>query len=224
MTVADAGMDRRPVPARRWPVLRRIAGELARRGVSPNVISVAGMLCGAGAGGLFVVAAHAAPFVHVAWVAAAALIAVRATANVLDGLVAVEFGGADPAGILYNEVPDRVSDAAMLIGLGYAQGSSPELGYLAAYLAVLTAYVRATGKIAGAPQEYGGPMGKQQRMAVAVLVALCYAFSPVGWMPAAAVFRPAFAGLLLIVAGSAWTVIWRLRRIAFRLAATRTVG
>jgi len=65
---------------------------------------------------------------------------------------------------LYNEIPDRVSDAAICIGAGYGSGSLPELGYVAAVVALFVAYVRAQGAVAGAPQEFCGPMAKPQRM------------------------------------------------------------
>ena len=62
---------------------------------------------------------------------------------------AVESGIASPIGELHNEVADRVSDAAILIGAGYALGSVPELGFVTALLAVFLAYVRAQGKAVG---------------------------------------------------------------------------
>ncbi len=78
---------------------------------------------------------------------------------------------------MYNDVPDRVSDSCVLIGLGYAAGGSPELGYLAAVLAILTAYIRAVGKAAGAGSDFRGPMAKQQRMFLVTVVSLYQAFA-----------------------------------------------
>jgi phosphatidylglycerophosphate synthase len=99
-------------------------------------------------------------------------------------MVALESGKASPVGELYNEVPDRVSDAAICIGAGYAVSGLPELGYLAACVALFVAYVRAEGKVAGAPQDFCGPMAKQQRMFVLTVVALYYALAPLAWQPA----------------------------------------
>ena len=42
--------DRRPIAVRGWKVFQVVAGWLARRGVSPNAISVAGMVAGTLAG------------------------------------------------------------------------------------------------------------------------------------------------------------------------------
>ena len=91
----------------------------------------------------------------------------------LDGMVAVVSGRASKVGELYNEVPDRVSDAAVFIGAGYAWGGNVALGYVATILAIFTACVRAAGKIAGAPNEFCGPMAKQHRMLV-ITVACVY--------------------------------------------------
>lgn len=45
--------DRRPLASRGWKTSDRIARWLARRGITPNAISIAGMLCGIAAGILF---------------------------------------------------------------------------------------------------------------------------------------------------------------------------
>ena len=96
--------------------------------------------------------------ITVLWVGGAVLTALRIFANTLDGLVAVEHDRASPEGLLYNEAPDRVSDSLLLIGAGYAHGSVPELGYLAACVALFVAYVRILGRVAGAPSDFSGPM------------------------------------------------------------------
>src|SRR6266568_2786173 len=103
------------------------------------------------------------------------------TANMLDGMVALASGRASKTGELYNEIPDRVSDAAVFIGAGFAWGGSVALGYIATILAIFTAYVRAAGKIAGAPNEFCGPMAKQHRMLVITVVCLYSALVPRSW-------------------------------------------
>ncbi len=212
--------ERRPIAARRWPIWQRTATWLARRGVSPNGISLAGMVCGIAAGGVLAATAWLAGWERLAWLAGAAFIQLRLLANLLDGMVAIESGRASPVGELYNEVPDRVSDAATLIGAGYAAGGDPVLGYLAACAALFTAYVRAMGKAAGAPQEYCGPMAKQQRMALLTFVALYCGLAPAAWQPTLAELGGrglAAAGLLAIALGALLTAIRRLIRIAANL-------
>ena len=146
----------------------------------------------------------------------------------LDGMVALASGRASRLGELYNEVPDRVSDTATLIGLGCAAGGSPLLGCLAACAAIFTAYVRAAGKAAGAPQEFCGPMAKQERMFLCTLGALWCGLAPASWQPAWTAIEgagpPAGPGwgvpalvLAVVLAGSILTAARRLRRIAARL-------
>jgi len=155
---------------------------------------------------------------RLAWLAAGLFVLVRLLANMLDGMVAIGSGTSSAVGELYNEVPDRVSDSAALIGLGYSAGGEPILGFLAALAAVFTAYVRALGKGAGAGQEFVGPFAKQQRMACVIGCAAYCAFVPGDWMPAFGL--PAIV-LAVIAIGSLFTAIRRLRRIGLRLRGAR---
>ncbi|WP_406694175.1 CDP-alcohol phosphatidyltransferase family protein [Singulisphaera sp. Ch08] len=175
--------DRRPLASRSWKASGVVSHWLAQRGASANAISVAGMVAGILGGGAFVLTRHVS-IPALAWLAGAFLVQARLAANLLDGMVAIESGRASRLGELFNEVPDRVSDAATLIGLGYAAGGIPWLGYLAAVLALFVAYVRSAARNAGAPQDYSGPMAKPHRMfAVTVTAILCAIVSP--WQPAA---------------------------------------
>src|SRR5262245_36537520 len=176
--------DRRPIKARGWAISRRLAGWLAGRGASANGISVAGMVCGVAAGGALALTALLPPVEQrIAWLLAALFVQMRLLANMLDGMVAIESGKASSVGELFNEVPDRVSDVCTLIGLGYAAGGNAAFGYLAACAALFTAYIRAMGKAAGAPNEFCGPMAKQQRMFVVTLVAVYSGVTPSHWQP-----------------------------------------
>jgi phosphatidylglycerophosphate synthase len=136
----------------------------------------------------------------------------------LDGMVAVASGRTSRVGELYNEVPDRLSDAAALVGLGYAAGGVPELGYVAALVAVLTAYVRAAGKAAGAPNVFLGPMAKPHRMAVVTVTAVLCAALPAGWVEE---YHPAAWALGICVVGGVVTAGRRLHRIAAHLPEPR---
>src|SRR5881398_3391076 len=115
------------------------------------------------------------------WLIAAVVAQLRLRANMLDGMVALVSARASKVGELYNEVRDRVSDAAVFIGAGYAWGGDVALGYIATILAIFTAYVRAAGKIAGAPNEFCGPMAKQHRMLVVTLICVYAAITPRFW-------------------------------------------
>jgi phosphatidylglycerophosphate synthase len=166
------------------------------------------MLCGIAAGVTFFQTANVSRS-WILWLAGAVLVQLRLLANLYDGMVAVLRQVASPVGELFNEIPDRVSDAATLIGFGYAAGSNRLLGFVATILAIFLAYLRAQGKVAGAHQEFCGPMAKQQRMATVSLTAIACAVIPdaMNWQ------IPMFA-LWLIIVGSIITVLRRLQRIS----------
>src|SRR5438874_12734891 len=134
--------DRRPLASRGWKISEKIARWLAERGATPNAISIAGMLCGITAGIMFFETARVShPWIF--WLGGAVLVQLRLLANLYDGMVAVLRQVASPVGELFNEVPDRVSDAATLIGFGYAAGSDPLPGFVATIFAIFLAYLRA---------------------------------------------------------------------------------
>ncbi|MBX3407389.1 MAG: CDP-alcohol phosphatidyltransferase family protein [Phycisphaeraceae bacterium] len=218
--------DRRPIAARRLAVFAAMAAALARARVRPNAISIAGMLAAIGAGGLLAMsgAGEAGSLSERAMLlAAAGLVQARLLANLLDGMVAVEGGLRSPTGELYNEVPDRVSDVAVLIGAGYAAGAWPELGYLAAIGAVLVAYSRAIGKGCGFAADFRGPMAKQQRMFIVTLACVWMGCAPVAWrgawMLAGAERGVMAAALAIITIGCALTFLRRLGLVGARLCA-----
>jgi phosphatidylglycerophosphate synthase len=211
-------MDRRPIATRNRKWAQTGTTWLASRNVSPNAISIAGMCACIAAGialSLTSVAYH-----RVFWVIAAIGAQLRLTANMLDGMVALASGRSSRVGELYNEVPDRISDAAVFIGAGFAWGGNVALGYIATILAIFTAYVRAAGKIAGAHNEFCGPMAKQHRMLVVTIACVYSTLVPRSWQ----IFRldniefgvMSFS-LFVITVGCLITVGRRLNRIAHAL-------
>ena len=203
--------DRRPLASRGWKISEKVARWLARHGATPNAISIVGMLCGILAGTMFAMTSSA-PHPWFFWVFGAVFVQLRLLANLYDGMVALLREVASPVGELFNEVPDRVSDAATLIGFGYATGSDPVLGFVATIFAIFLAYLRAQGKVAGADQEFCGPMAKQQRMATITIAAIVCAVIPVAgdWQ------IPMFT-LWVIIAGCIMTIVRRLQRITTTL-------
>src|SRR6266404_8594117 len=211
-------IDRRPIATRNRKWAQSATTWLALRNVSPNAISIAGM-CACIAAGL-ALGLTSVEYNRVFWLVAALGAQLRLTANMLDGMVAVVSGRASKVGELYNEVPDRVSDAAVFIGAGYAWGGNVALGYVATILAIFTAYVRGAGKIAGAPNEFCGPMAKQHRMLVVTVICVYAAAVPRPWQ---ILHFDKFEvgvmslGLGVIIVGCCITIVRRLNRIAHAL-------
>jgi phosphatidylglycerophosphate synthase len=215
---ATETIDRRPIATRNRKWAQAATAWLAAGNVSPNAISIAGMSACILAGialGLTSISDY-----RILWLVAALGAQLRLTANMLDGMVALKSGRASKVGELYNEIPDRVSDGAVFIGAGFAWGGNVTLGYIATILAILTAYVRAAGKIAGGPNEFCGPMAKQHRMLVITVICLYSAVIPRPWqilhfnnIEVGAVGL----GLGVIIVGCCITIVKRLNRIVHAL-------
>ena len=215
--------DRRPINSRQTNWARRIAKALADKNVSANAISVFGMVAAVLAGIAFAsTTATDNNFVsRLLWFGGGLLCQVRLLCNLFDGMVAIAQAKASAKGELYNEVPDRVSDAAILIGLGFGFGGTPFVGALAAMAAVFVAYVRAMGKTVGAANDFAGPMAKPQRMAIVTVLAAFMSLAPNQWRSG---FAAQWLGgfelgltdivLWLIVAGCVLTAARRLVRTA----------
>ena len=215
--------ERRPLASRQRRASKGHAHWLAVRGVSPNAISLAGLGAGIGAGAALAATSFSPPG-RLAFLAAAVLMQLHLLANMLDGMVALETGKASPTGELFNEVPDRFSDVAMFIGAGYAAGGSPTLGYISACLALFLAYLRAEGKVAGAHQEFCGPMAKPQRAFAMTVISLYCAAAPADWqwkVSGAPGWGMVAWALAVVIAGEVWTAGRRLRRIAAGLHGLR---
>jgi phosphatidylglycerophosphate synthase len=217
-------MDRRPIASREAKTSQSIAQWLADRNVSPNAISLAGLAAGVLAGVVFAATGALGDrpvWARACWIAGAALVQLRLLANMFDGMVAVARKRASAVGELYNEVPDRISDAFILIGLGYASGAGAAvLGWLAACVALFTAYVRAMGKVAGAHQEFCGPMAKPHRMFAVTIAALYCGLTPGAWQPLwgpGSAWGIAAVALWVIILGGLITAARRLARIAAAL-------
>ncbi|HLY08928.1 MAG TPA: CDP-alcohol phosphatidyltransferase family protein [Planctomycetota bacterium] len=102
--------------------------------------------------------------VPVLLLAAPVLCYLRLWFNMLDGMVALAADQAGPTGEIFNDLPDRISDLLIFIGVAHSGLCTPLIAYWAAILALLTAYVGTLGQAVGARREYGGIMSKPWRM------------------------------------------------------------
>ena len=208
-------ITRRPLKSRDTNWAKTITSRLARAGVRPNAISVAGTGFSALAGACL----FAAGKTNLDWrwsvlmILAIGGMQLRLLCNLFDGMVAIEGGFKTKAGEIFNELPDRFSDAFIFIGAAYSVPSLPathDLGWAAAVMAVITAYTRALGASMGTGQHFIGPMAKQHRMALMTAACALAAFAPL-WPDASKVIP---AALTLVVAGCLLTVFRRCRKIA----------
>ncbi|MBL4848754.1 MAG: CDP-alcohol phosphatidyltransferase family protein [Planctomycetes bacterium] len=213
--------DRRPIASRKLSWVKRIASLFVRLKISPNAISLMSVVFAlAGAGFMLGTEAVSSTLLtRVFWIAAALCVQLRLLANMFDGMVALESGQASATGELFNELPDRVSDTALLVALGFVAGSSPHLGYAAALLAMFGAYLRAVGASVGAGQLFAGIMAKPQRMFTLTSLLVFLAAAPASWSSAwaNAPIGPAGITLAVICLGCLVTAITRLLAIGRKL-------
>jgi phosphatidylglycerophosphate synthase len=219
--VSQTGLTRRPIRSRESRWAAAAAGWLTKMGARPNVISVLSVFFAAAAGACLLLTRSTPPgWRSVLFVAAALGIQLRLLCNLLDGMVAIEGGRKTRSGELFNEFPDRLSDVLIVVCAGYAATATPwgeALGWAAAVLAVLTAYVRAFGASLTGAQHFVGPMAKAHRMAV--MTVACLAAAVQAWVGAAPSVLP--LALALVVLGCVVTLVRRTRLILVDLEAPR---
>lgn len=220
MTDAPDLSNRRPLKTRGAAWAQRLAGKLAGKGIKADVISGLGLAFAALGGALLAASGGVEGWPRAAaLVLGAACIQLRLACNLLDGLVAVEHGRSSPFGSIWNELPDRIADVLLLAGAGYGAMSAgfaggPAIGWIAAVLAVLTAYVRELGRGLGFPADFSGPLAKPQRMAALTAVCVVAVFEPL-WRGRGETLA---VGLALIAVGTLVTLVRRTGNLATRLA------
>src|SRR3990167_576831 len=200
---------RRPIRSRNSHFASVTAKWLAAYGLRHNHISLLSIVFSIFvATCLFVSSYVGNPFHYLMFIAAAFFILLRLLCNLFDGMIAIEGGFYSKSGEIYNDFPDRPSDVLILVATGYAANTMTggiELGWIAAILALLTAYIRLLGNVAGTKQYFIGPMAKQHRMAVIMMACIFSTVFNAGWVFVSA--------LCLIVVGSLITIVRRLKRI-----------
>jgi phosphatidylglycerophosphate synthase len=208
---------RRPLKVRQAAWAGALAQSLVRWRVTPNAISIASVLFAfMGAAALYFSAGFAGAERVLFLLLAVAGIQGRLLCNLLDGMVAIEGGRQTKSGEIFNDLPDRIADALIFIAAGYAARQHPfgvELGYLAAALAIFTAYVRMLGGASGLKQNFIGPMAKQHRMA-ALTVACVLSIFETTFFTAGTAF---WAALIVVNLGCLVTIWRRTVRMAREL-------
>jgi CDP-diacylglycerol--glycerol-3-phosphate 3-phosphatidyltransferase len=155
--------------------LRPLEDRLVEAQVHPDVLTLTALGLSLGGGAAFALADR------FPWVLALApVVALARTAlNALDGLVAKRTGKARPWGEVLNEFSDRLADVALLAGLaasGLVNGYLATAGIVAV---LLGSYLGILSKAAGGRREYGGVLGKADRMLLlAAAGPLTAAFNP----------------------------------------------
>lgn len=113
------------------------------------------------------------------WVAALCTIA-NGVLDVLDGKVATITGRMTPKGDYLDHALDRFSDAVLIAGIAFSPWARMEWGLLAIIGTLLTSYLGTQAQAIGLGRNYGGMLGRADRlvimMAVPMLTAVLYEF------------------------------------------------
>jgi phosphatidylglycerophosphate synthase len=182
-----------------------------RWGIHPNVVSYSSILASAAAGLCF----WEAGAVPGLLIPAVAFCYLRLWLNMLDGMVALASGQASRAGEIANELPDRISDVLIFVGVAHSSLCHPLSAYWAAIGALLVAYVGTLGQAVGVQREFSGLMAKPWRM-VALHVGAWIMLAWLWWGDGTVEpgdWTILDVTLLLIVAGCVQTMVIRLARI-----------
>ncbi len=158
-------------------LLRPLVAQLARRGVTANMVTIAALLGSIALGALLVL--HPSP--AALFLLMPVWMLVRMGLNAIDGMLAREFGQQSALGAYLNELADVVSDAALMLPFVFV----PPFGWASVgaliFLATVSEMAGALGPLVGSPRRYDGPMGKSDR--AFVFGALALAVGLVGSLP-----------------------------------------
>jgi len=214
--------SRRPIAELFRRPTRPVVAMCVRWGVHPDAVSYASM-ASSGAAAVCFWQAAAAP-----WLLAPAVgfCYLRLWFNMLDGMVALAAGKASLRGEILNELPDRVSDVLIFVGVAHSGLCHPTGGYWVAIFALLVAYVGTFGQAIGVGRQFGGLMAKPWRMVV-LHAGAWTALGLLWWANG----RIRYGGLtvldwthLVIIAGCVETITVRLVRIIRSLRAEEAAG
>jgi archaetidylinositol phosphate synthase len=151
-----------------------------RLGLSPDGVSVVAFGFALAAGGAFALS-------NSLWYVLGGLFVLcNGWLDLVDGALARSQGVASEGGDLLDHVLDRYADIAMLVGLAAGVGSWA-LGLAAVTGVLMTSYLGTQIQAVGLGREYGGLVGRADRLALIGVVAVVAAFvrEVVGYHPVA---------------------------------------
>jgi len=136
-------------------------------GLTPNGISVIAFVFAGGAGGAFALAGGRGP----AWLylAASGFVFANGWLDLVDGALARELGTDSKGGDLLDHVLDRYADVIIIAGLA-AGANAFTLGLLAVTGVLLTSYLGTQIQAVGLGREYGGLLGRADRLTLTGVV------------------------------------------------------
>ena len=165
------------------PFLDPFVAAADRLGLTPNGVSVIAMGVAAAAGAAFYLATP------LWYVCGAVLVFVNGWLDVIDGALAREQGVSSKGGDLLDHVIDRYADIVVIAGLAAGVGRYA-LGFAAVTGVLMTSYLGTQIQAVGLGREYGGLVGRADRLALVGVAGVVAALVPapvagltaVGWL------------------------------------------
>jgi len=149
------------------PIMRPIAKKLEK--VDPNLVSWVAIAFAALAGYLFVAAWD---YDHDILLLAFLAIILNAVLDALDGYIARLTGKASRLGDFLDHVLDRYADAFIFGGIAISGYCHTPVGIVAIFGVFFTSYMGTQGQAIGLTRNYGGMLGRADRLALLLLFTL----------------------------------------------------
>ena len=138
-----------------------------RLGLTPDGISVIAFGFAVAAGGAFFVGGSSGPALW--YVAASLFVFANGWLDLVDGALARSLGTDSKGGDLLDHVLDRYADVIIIAGLA-AGADAYALGLLAVTGVLLTSYLGTQIQAVGLGREYGGLLGRADRLALVGII------------------------------------------------------
>lgn len=133
----------------------------ARRGVDPNMLTIVSLVVTTGAAAAFYLSSLQQPWMLLV---GAALLAIGATLDSADGLLARRTDQASALGDYLDHAFDRFADVLLLLGFTFSPWIPVWLGLFAIVGTLLTSYMGTQAQAVGVGRDYGGLVGRADRL------------------------------------------------------------
>lgn len=140
-------------------LLRPLSNNLAKRGITPNQITLTALFLSIITG----IILYVSPQVSGLWFLLPFILLIRMGLNALDGMIAREHNLQSKLGALLNELGDVISDTALFFPLIFLNGISVEIVLLIIVLSIISEMTGVLGQVLSGTRHYQGPMGKSDR-------------------------------------------------------------
>jgi len=168
-------------------LLRPLSNTLARRGITPNQITLTALFLSIITG--FILTIY--PYISALWFLLPFMLLIRMGLNAIDGMIAREHHLQSKLGALLNELGDVMSDTALFFPFLMLIGVRGEFVILIIALSIISEMAGVLGQVLSGTRHYQGPMGKSDR-------ALLLGF--LGLLVGLNYFNPLFFNTLLLLA------------------------